>query len=80
MFNKRLPNVKRLEPTQYKKGAKQSITKVSDKLNKQHKRVRFLKKVLKTTKRKLAKWGFVDFKTNNKGTIARITTDKFFRI
>lgn len=34
----------------------------------------------RTTKRKLAKWGFVDFKTNNKGTIARITTDKFFRI
>lgn len=34
----------------------------------------------RTTKRKLAKWGFVDFKTNNKGTIARITTDKFFKI
>ena len=34
----------------------------------------------RTTKRKLAKWGFVDFKTNYKGTIARITTDKFFRI
>ena len=34
----------------------------------------------RTTKKKLEKWGFVSFKTNNKGTIARIITDKFFRI
>lgn len=34
----------------------------------------------RTTKKKLEKWGFVSFKTNNKGTIARMVTDKFFRI
>ena len=34
----------------------------------------------RSTKKKLAKWGFVDFKTTTKGTIARITTDKFFKI
>lgn len=34
----------------------------------------------RTTKTKLAKWGFVEFKTTNKGTIARITTDKFFKL
>lgn len=34
----------------------------------------------RTTKKKLEKWGFVKFKTNNKGTIARIVTDKFFKI
>ena len=32
----------------------------------------------RTTKKKLQKWGFVSFRTNNKGTIARMTTDKFF--
>jgi len=34
----------------------------------------------RTTKTKLAKWGFAEFRTNNKGTIARITTDKFFKL
>lgn len=34
----------------------------------------------RTTKRKLAKWGFVTFKATNKGTIARIITNKFFII
>ena len=34
----------------------------------------------RTIKKKLEKWGFVKFRTNNKGTIARIITDKFFRI
>lgn len=34
----------------------------------------------RTTKKKLEKWGFVKFKSNNKGTIARIITDKFFTI
>lgn len=34
----------------------------------------------RTVKHKLEKWGFAKFKTNPKGTIARITTDKFFRI
>ena len=31
------------------------------------------------TKIKLAKWGFVKFNTTNQGTIAQITTDKFFK-
>lgn len=34
----------------------------------------------RTTKKKLAKWGFVEFRTTTRGTIARIITDKFFRI
>lgn len=34
----------------------------------------------RTTKKKLEKWGFVEFRTTTRGTIARITTDKFFRI
>ncbi len=32
----------------------------------------------RTTKKKLEKWGFATFKPTNKGTIAKITTDKFF--
>ena len=34
----------------------------------------------RTTKKKLEKWGFAEFKSTTKGTIARITTDKFFKI
>lgn len=34
----------------------------------------------RTAKKKLAKWGFAEFRTTNKGTIARITTDKFFKL
>lgn len=34
----------------------------------------------RTTKKKLAQWGFAEFKATNKGTIARLTTDKFFKI
>lgn len=34
----------------------------------------------RTTKRKLEKWGFVEFKTTTKGTIAKIITDKFFKL
>lgn len=34
----------------------------------------------RTTKNKLAKWGFATFKATNKGTIARMTTDKFFKL
>lgn len=34
----------------------------------------------RTTKAKLVKWGFATFRTNNKGTIAKMTTDKFFNI
>lgn len=34
----------------------------------------------RTAKKKLAQWGFAEFKTTNKGTIARLTTDKFFKI
>lgn len=34
----------------------------------------------RTTKKKLAKWGFVEFRTTTRGTIARMVTDKFFRI
>ena len=33
----------------------------------------------RSTKKKLEKWGFVSLKTTTKGTIARITTDKFFK-
>lgn len=31
-------------------------------------------------KTRLSNWGFVKFKATNKGTIARITTDKFFKL
>lgn len=34
----------------------------------------------RTTKKKLEKWGFADFRATNKGTIAKMTTDKFFRL
>ncbi|MCM1338896.1 MAG: hypothetical protein NC191_04435 [Muribaculaceae bacterium] len=34
----------------------------------------------RTTKNKLAKWGFAEFKPKTNGTIARITTDKFFKL
>lgn len=34
----------------------------------------------RTTKKKLEKWGFATFKPTNKGTIAKITTDKFFTL
>ncbi len=34
----------------------------------------------RTTKAKLANWGFAEFTPTTKGTIARLTTDKFFRI
>lgn len=34
----------------------------------------------RTTKNKLAKWGFAEFRGTTKGTIARMTTDKFFRL
>lgn len=34
----------------------------------------------RTTKKKLAKWGFVEFRTTTRGTIAHMVTDKFFRI
>lgn len=32
------------------------------------------------TKKRLEKWGFAKFTPNNKGTIARMTTDKFFTL
>lgn len=31
-------------------------------------------------KKRLSKWGFAEFKASNKGTIATITTDKFFKL
>ena len=31
----------------------------------------------RTTKKKLAKWGFAEFKPTTKGTIAKMVTDKF---
>lgn len=34
----------------------------------------------RTSKKKLEKWGFAAFKSTNKGTIARMTTDKFFKL
>ncbi len=34
----------------------------------------------RTTKKKLEKWGFASFRTTNKGTIAKMTTDKFFEL
>ena len=34
----------------------------------------------RSTKKRLERWGFVKFRTNNKGTIARMTTDKFFSL
>lgn len=34
----------------------------------------------RTTKKKLEKWGFAKFRTTNKGTIAKMTTDKFFTL
>lgn len=34
----------------------------------------------RTTKQKLKKWGFAEFKATNKGTIAKLTTDKFFKL
>lgn len=34
----------------------------------------------RTTKSKLAKWGFVSFRTTNKSTIAKMITDKFFTL
>lgn len=34
----------------------------------------------RTTKKKLEKWGFAKFKPTSKGTIATITTDKFFKL
>lgn len=34
----------------------------------------------RTTKKKLVKWGFAKFKSTTRGTIAKVTTDKFFKI
>lgn len=34
----------------------------------------------RTTKNKLQKWGFAKFRTTTKGTIAELTTDKFFEL
>lgn len=34
----------------------------------------------RTNKAKLAKWGFAEFRATSKGTIAKLTTDKFFNI
>lgn len=34
----------------------------------------------RTTKAKLTNWGFAEFRGGTKGTIARLTTDKFFKI
>lgn len=34
----------------------------------------------RATKKKLKDWGFVEFKTTTKGTIAKIVTDKFFKL
>lgn len=31
-------------------------------------------------KDRLRKWGFAEFKATNKGSIAKLTTDKFFKI
>lgn len=31
-------------------------------------------------KARLAKWGFATFRATNKGSIAKITTDKFFKL
>lgn len=31
-------------------------------------------------KDKLRKWGFAEFKATNKGSIAKLTTDKFFKL
>ena len=36
--------------------------------------------VFRKNKNKLVKWGFIEVKTTNKGTFARVTTDKFFII
>jgi hypothetical protein len=33
----------------------------------------------RTAKKNLKKWGFASFRNTNKGTIAKITTNKFFR-
>lgn len=37
-------------------------------------------KTFRTTKKKLTKWGFANFRPTNKGTVARLTTDKFFKL
>lgn len=37
-------------------------------------------KTFRTTKKKLTNWGFADFRPTNKGTVARLTTDKFFKL
>lgn len=34
----------------------------------------------RSTKNKLKKWGFAEFKPTPRGTIAKIVTDKFFKI
>lgn len=34
----------------------------------------------RTTKKKLANWGFVEFKSTTRGTIAKMVTDKFFKV
>lgn len=34
----------------------------------------------RTAKAKLIKWGFASFRTSNRGVIAKLTTDKFFKI
>lgn len=34
----------------------------------------------RSTKNKLVKWGFIECKTNNKGSLCRLTSDKFFKI
>ncbi len=36
--------------------------------------------VYRTAKKNLEKWGFAKFKSTNKGTIAKMTTDKFFSL
>lgn len=34
----------------------------------------------RTTKKKLENWGFAKFRGTTKGTIAKLTTDKFFKV
>ena len=36
------------------------------------------RQTFRTTKAKLTNWGFASFKSTSKGTIAKLTTDKFF--
>ncbi len=40
----------------------------------------FSQQTFRTTKKKLEKWGFAKFKATNKGSIAKLTTDKFFKL